>query len=201
MIGYTTFMKHAEKMTKKASKARPILTGVHHAENGDMIVTDAHRLYLAKGAQSQRDNSVICPTTGSKIDGTFPDVHRLIPADNDKMSVTLDVPTALKAAKALKSCGQVNEKLPIFDLEVTENGTAYLAVKTTDIEAKYIIGATEINEKHNLHFNSQYLIEALELFKDAGYPRVILTTYGGMRPFTLSFDDGLLALILPIRKY
>ncbi len=201
MIGYTVFMKHAEKITKKVSASRPVLKGVHHTDGGDLVVTDAHRLYLAKNAQSQQDGSIVCPTTGQQIEGSYPDVHRLIPVDGEKLTVEMDVVATIKAAKAMKSCGQLNEKTPLFQLDIDNDNTAYLTVKTDAIEANFRVGNAHVNEQHDLYFSSQYFIEAMDLFKDAGYTKVTLTTYGGMRPFTIKPGDELLALILPVRRY
>lgn len=201
MIGYTTFMKHAEKVTKKVGEARPVLNGVHHAEDGDLIVTDSHRLYLAKEAQSQKDGSVICPKSGASIEGSYPDVSRLIPDNEPKMKIELDVVEALKASKALKACGQLADKVPMFRVEVKEGNEAYIGINNLAMSAEYRASYAEISDNHELIFNGQFLIDALEMFKDAGYSKVMLNTHGSMRPFIVKQDDSLMAILLPVRTY
>ena len=107
-IPYITFMKHAELVTRKASDARPILKGVYHAEDGSAVVTDSHRLYLARNVQERKDNSVINPKTGETIDGTYPNIERVLPTDDPIAVIHLEnLPVVYEAIKALQQAGMV----------------------------------------------------------------------------------------------
>lgn len=197
-IPYILFMKHAEKVSKTASSSRSVLKGVYHSNNGDLVVTDAHRMYLNKDGNHRKDGAVIDPKTGNEIEGKYPDTSRLIPTLDPLVNVTFEVITTLKAVKALKSCGQIESKRAIASLVKREN-KIYISVGEERINASYELGTLEDGEMDDLHLDIQYIVEALELFKEVGFTSVTMKTYGSMRPVILENED-LLALIMPIRK-
>lgn len=51
-----------------------------------------------------------------------------------------------------------------------------------------------------IKLNALYVLEAMKLFKAAGYEEIDLYYHGRMRPITFE-SDNLLALILPVRTY
>lgn len=192
-------MKHAEKVTKTASTARPVLKGVCHEENGDLVVTDACRLYIAKNSQVRNDRVTIDPKLGVSIEGNYPNTSRLIPDSDSKFTVEFNVVEAFKAAKALKNCSLLSEKVPTLKLTIDEEDKAYLTVNSKLITANYFIGHANVEDKHDITFNGQFLIDGLELFKDVGLQHVTLNSYGSFRPFTIKHNEDLLVLLLPIR--
>ncbi|MEK4970674.1 hypothetical protein MKX29_24020 [Cytobacillus sp. FSL R7-0696] len=199
MVSYITFMKHAEKVAKAASSSRPVLKGIYHAENGDAIVTDSHRLYVANNCQSAQDTSIINPKTGEKIDGSYPDVYRLLPVNDPVYTLSIDVNEALKAAKAFKALLQFPEKTINTTVTISDN-KALLAVNTPVVSATYTLGEVDVsNEVPIIMFSILYFIEALDMFKDLGVSTITLNNYGQNRPFTLTNNHDLLALIMPIR--
>jgi hypothetical protein len=196
MISYEVFMKHADKVCKNSlNEVRPILSGVKHLENGDAVCTDSHRLYLAKNIHDRTDGAVITPA-GKKIDGSYPEVSRLIPDSLDaKQSLKIDVNDLLKTADMIASVGTIIEEKPA--LEFKEDMIVY-----KNFEVK--IGYTFYPLTFTLHIcaNAIYVLDALKLLKATGCQTVTVNFYGAMRPFTLvNEDESLLALILPIRKY
>jgi DNA polymerase III sliding clamp (beta) subunit (PCNA family) len=203
-VPYVIFMKHAEKITKSASDSRPILKGVYHANDGSLAVTDAHRLYFAKNSQERKDGSVVNPKTGVIIDGTYPDISRIIPEENDAQFNTLiNVKEAVKALKALNSCGKVRSKKVIAKMSFEEKGVVFL-VNTEVVNAEYRTfngDLTKSDTDKEVTFDLLYLIDALELFKDAGYEEVTLYSFGRLRPFIIKPNNEVLALILPVRTY
>ena len=74
------------------------------------------------------------------------------------------------------------------------------------IQASYFVGYAKESPLNaqtpsfTMYFNAEYFAQALALFKDVGYPTVTMNIYGEARPFTLTGDENLLALILPIKK-
>lgn len=201
MITYETFMKHAEKVTKNASEVRGILKGVNHLENGNAVVTDSHRLYLARGIHVRKDSAVITPK-GIKVDGNYPDVTRLIP-DNTytKQSLEIELSELLRAADMIVAVGSVAEQDAKTDkppaLEFKDKVICY---HNYAVHISYSFDPIHFEE--HICANAIYLLDAMKLLKAAGCQTVTLNFFGRMRPFTLTNEDeSLLALILPIRKY
>lgn len=200
-ISYVTFMKHAEKVARTASLARPVLKGVCHDEEGNLIVTDSSRLYFAKKVVAPADRSIKDPKTGEVIDGNYPDISRLLPNISEAVYVTeLNVNEVLDVSKALKIGAKLN---PMRRVEMVK-----LSAGIEEL-AKFHVGSEKFNIQYQLErssaeiklgFQVKYLTEALALFKDAGHIQVKLRVYGNNRPFTLSDSrDQLTILILPVR--
>ncbi|NYV67601.1 hypothetical protein HYI36_20185 [Bacillus sp. Gen3] len=204
-IPYVKFMKHAEKVTKAVSTSRPVLKGVHHAEDGSLAVTDAHRLYVAKNAHANTAGEIIDPKTGGAIEGNYPDVTRLLPYTPDaKYTVKLSVKETSDAFAALLKINQIHDRKNVHvKAEVTDEAHILFSANNPIAQAHYKPNASVEGEGDPITFNTQYFAEALALFKDAGVEEVTMRSYGAFRPFTLTagFDDDLLALILPIRTY
>jgi hypothetical protein len=194
MISYEVFMKHAEKVTKNAPEVRTILSGVKHLENGNAVVTDSHRLYVAKGIHSRTDGAVLTPK-GKPVDGNYPDVSRLIPDPlYAKQKVEMSVAELYNAADAIYSVGSFIEETPRLDF--VEDSIRY------DSPLVNYKRQVPVFFNESMYLNARYVLDAVKLLKAAGCQTITLNFYGSMRPFTLTNEDeSLLALILPIRKY
>jgi DNA polymerase III sliding clamp (beta) subunit (PCNA family) len=195
-VSYEVFMKHAEKVTKNAPEVRPVLKGVKHLENGDAVVTDSHRLYVAQNIHTRVDGLVLTPT-GKKIDDAFPDLSRLIPDPfSANQKIQLEVSELLKAADMIASVGTVIDGKG-GALEFKEDVIQYLS---PFVKVKYSFYPNRFEEP--ICANANYLLDAMKLFNAVGCKAVTLNFYGRLRPFTLvNEDEDLIVLILPIRKY
>lgn len=200
-IPYVTFMKHAEKVTKKVNASRPILKGVIHAEDGSLAVTDSHRLYYAIDAHQRQNSAIIDPKTGAEIDGAYPDVKRLLPYPADaRYTLNIeDVPKALKIVKALESLGKSVDSDGTITIKAAESGVVSFGIEAEGTSGTVEIGKVDGGTYETVAVSAQYLSEALALFKDIGVTSVQLNSYGKVRPLTLTID-GLTALIMPVRK-
>lgn len=209
-VPYITFLKHAEYVIKAAPAGRPVLKGVYHHPNKSLIVTDSHRLYVAKDAHSIEDGAILTPKTGERIEGTYPEVSRLIPESDHKGLIHIeDVKQTLEAVKALLTAGSVVAsgvgKPPknsiAIKLNCLDDNRIILKTDNGIMQAEYFLTfANDVEPGFTITFRAEYLAQALALFKDAGYTKVDLKLYGSTRPFILtSYQDSLQALILPIR--
>lgn len=204
-IAYVTFMKHAQKVAKTVSASRPVLKGVHHAPDGSLVVTDSHRLYLAKGLHTNEAGEITDPKTGAVIEGNYPDVSRLIPDAGDaKYVARIMVDEAVNAFAALLKVNHAHSKKTDIMTTVTPAGTDDLefTVSNSILNVTYKPVCVVDGNGDAMMFNTQYFAESLAMFKDAGVTEVTMRYHGSFRPFTLSAgqDDELLALILPIRR-
>lgn len=200
-ITYEMFMKHAEKVTNNAPEVRPILSGVKHLENGDLAVTDSHRLYVAKNIHSREDGAVLTPK-GKTVDGNYPDVSRLIPdSAYAKQSIQFDVQELLLVADMIASIGALAEKEAMSDkapgMDFKDGVISYY-----NYQCKIKYSVTPVQFEVPILANAFYLLDAMKLFKAIGCQTVTMNFFGSSRPFTFSNEgEDLLILILPIRKY
>ena len=206
MTSYTTFMKHAEKVTKAASSGRPILKGVCHSADGSVVVTDSHRLYILENGYKTDVQTVIDPKTGTTIDGNYPDTSLLLPYEDDALvTLEIDVANALAAVKAMYAGHKaLNNHKRHITLEISQgiDECAYLKVGGIDspFNAQYLISAGKVDKLESTFVQPQYLIDALSLFKDSGEPTATLRLYGPVRPITIKNSD-VTALMLPVRTF
>ncbi|MEK4311751.1 hypothetical protein [Bacillus sp. FSL P2-0092] len=204
-LSYITFMKHAEKITKKASTGRPVLKGVFHSETGDLAVTDSHRLYTAKNIIRKSDEEIVDPTTGDLIEGKYPDLKRLIPDESSSTAqLLLDTDVLLTGLNALLKCNQVSkDERPFITLSADpENKSPKISSKNAFIEAQFTVGQFREYREISLSADTQYIIDAISLFKAAKVNRVVLRYFGNLHPFTITPENSsdLLALIMPIKR-
>lgn len=203
MTAYNTFVKHAEKVTKSASNARPIL---HHAPNGDVSATDSHRLYYLNGGYPESDGFTLDTKTGVHIEGNYPEVTRLFPYEDDAV-VTLTVENVKKAYEAAKTLSSAEKKIndggKLALLSIGVGVGRYLLKSGSYDKAfygTYGLAPYEGDGLSDIHVNAQYLTEALALFVDSGEPSAVIRLYGPTRPLTIKNSDTT-TLILPVRKY
>lgn len=204
-LSYVTFMKHAEKITKKAPSGRPVLKGVYHTEDGNLAVTDSHRLYLAKNISRGGEVVVLDPKTGGVIEGVYPDVRRLLPDEgSESTKIVYETDLLLSGLNALLKCNQVAKKERSFvTLSANSDKIApEISCENNFVEAKVAVGQFKIYSDIDLSVDTQYLIDAISLFKAAKVGEVSLNYYGNLRPFTITPENNsdLTALIMPIRR-
>lgn len=208
-IPYLTFLKHAEKVVKEVPESRPTMRGVYHNE-GYVYVTDSFRLYKAKSEYGVNDGDIIEIALGRKLDGVYPDVERVIPTGDPLVTIQLNIKHTLDVIKALQQAGTVpldwaesktRKKDVVLCLDI-DGKYATISTTRSAIKAKYDIELSNtVQDQYEIFFNSNYMVQALELFKDVfsfDGAEVTLNVYGKMSPLTLSTEDSLLALICPI---
>lgn len=213
VVSYGMFMKHAEKVTKSAGSARPILTGVYHSPEGYVAVTDSHRLYLAEGIYEGGEKTEN-PKTGESIDGNYPQLKNIISDDDHaKASAVIsgfsEVSGIAKATRVIQQCAMIPKcisdkpqpKAKTTARIYTEGKDVfYTTPDNCGIPAKVQIGvASENTDEINLYVNSENLSQALEVFKDAGISEVTLRIFGNLSPFTIK-GGNLTVVISPIRN-
>lgn len=198
-ISYVNFMKHAQAVSKASSAGRPVLKGVMHRD-GDLIVTDSHRLYHAKDLYEGAEKN-INPKTGDLIEGNYPDVNRLLPDPHEaKLSVLINIEEAYKALKVIEAACKIDKRSNHVEIEVVQNVLAFSTDKNAAVFCSYDAEAGIAAEEFKMTANVKFVTEALALMKDTGVAAASFNFYGVMRPFTFT-SNNLTALILPVRTY
>ena len=187
--------KHFTAITDQKHITRPLLKGIHYnAADNSMSATDSHRiLQLNIGpvpATYTQD-----PTTLEFLEGTYPDVSRLIPQINEHLTIRPNTieKTLLPMLKVLKEETIV---LSIKDKQVTieqENGS-----KIGDF---YLDGYPE---DQIIACNAKYLQQAIAFIIDADKFRltdepVIFNYSTPVRPFLFA-TSCYTYLLTPIRR-
>ena len=188
-MNYVTFQKHAAKVTKKVSDARPALQGMHHTES-NVVCTDSYRLYRLNQAMPGLVGQTINPNTGENIDCNYPDTARLMPDRfNEENEWELKPVIAfLKAVKSLK-----------IEHVVYENGV--LSAESVDgcTKLSHTISVTSTVEATAL--NTVYLLEGLELLATCR-PTVAFLWNSRVQPVVMrdhAYSPIIEVLVLPIR--
>lgn len=201
-VNYKVFMKHAEKVAKGVSEARPILRGVEHRDDGTLTITDSYRLYRAYNVNAPR-GVVIDAITGEEIDGNYPQTDRLIPSADDAAArlAASDIKALIGVLKAAENAARavgINKKN--VHLELRENRLHLADVEEFGLSFEFSLEGD--NERLQPIFRLSFLVEAAEMFADMGAKRIALHLYDTNRPILLTSDDqpNVVALILPVRR-
>lgn len=188
-----TFMKHAAKVTAFAPETRPVLKGVLLKSDGSAAVTDSHRLYISKNIHSQKEDSIIS-TKGEVIPGKYPDVYKLIPTDFRQV-VSTEANLLIQYIDCIYGpASLLDEKVLIkFD------GHAIHSYMPDVYKAKISIPFAFVEK---ITLNAKYMMDALKLFKDAGFCDILIGFNGPTRPIVIhDKNNSLLAIIMPVRAY
>lgn len=197
---YAIAMKHAKKFAGKLA-SRPILAGVYHAADGSLVVTDSHRMLRVDNAHDRAEPIVLDAKTNAPIDGVFPDVSRVVPTKFcAEYSVTgEEIDTLILAHEIAVKVG--GKKTPYAAMSVVCGGPT---IKTTCGTGVYEyapnVRIDRSGDDFTVHYNAQYVLDALVALRDFRPQTVSIRFTGATSPFTIETDNGVLALILPIRQ-
>lgn len=195
-IPYVTFMKHAQKVTKASSNSRPVLKGVIHRD-GNLAVTDSHRLYFVSDAYEGEEKNVN-PITGALLtDGNYPDVSRLIPGIDAMFSANIDVNKAAKAVKLIESAGKVDKASDLIVIERIDTDLIFATHVESFVDCRYIAGSKAEGEAFKITASAKYIAEGFALLNDVGLSEVTFSYFGKNRPFTFT-GGNLTVLIMPV---
>lgn len=188
-----TFMRHAAKVTANSPETRPVLKGVYLKSDGSAAVTDSHRLYVARGIHSNTEDCIVSPK-GETIPGKYPEISKLIPTDfrqiiSTKTNLILQYIDCIYSPASL-----LDEKVLIKFDDLTIQ--SYMpAVYKAKIDIPFAF-------KEKIAVNARYMVDALKLFKDAGFSDILIGFNGSLRPIVLhDKNSSLLTIIMPVRTY
>ncbi|MCU4797697.1 hypothetical protein OB971_21880 [Bacillus cereus] len=206
-------MKHAKKMCNIARlESRPILKGALHKADGTIVATDSHRYIMAEQAHSLKEEKVISTIDGEILDGSYPDLTRLIP-EGYEHKITLDVKKAIEAHKMIQGVTALQDggrakKAAISFLSIKKRERIKISGKTTESSFEWQIGlpvTTSLrgkDEEFKLAYKAEYMLQALQLFKDLGVDEVEVDILTNTRPFLVhSYRAKVAVGILPVRIY
>lgn len=206
MTTYLDFMKHANKVAKRATSSRPILQGVHHKKDGGVIVTDSHRLYSFSGGINRDSDVTLHYKDGRVLDGNYPETSKLFPdLDGAEARVELiNLPNFAAACKLAENIEKLERKMngrynQAVRIVAAESSLRLTSDPSYDMAFDFKVDTRDVvSADIKIAINPQYLSEAAALLKDSGDGSATLYYFGLNRPVVLKTDD-LDLLILPIK--
>lgn len=200
--------KHAKKFTVKPGGGTPVLEGVRYLEDGSVVATDRHTLLRIGGAHNFAEAFTSHAKTGAPVDGQYPDTSRIIPHDFTSQITLIetvkraDLKDAIACVKvALEATKLSGGKTYIARLTFVGDSVR-LSANNDDFPYRFSAGinADTYGDDAEVSFNAEYMLNALNVFKDAGSQRVIIGITGAASPIVLRDEDnGIDIVVLPIR--
>ncbi|MFD1270660.1 hypothetical protein ACFQ3Y_24935 [Paenibacillus motobuensis] len=200
--------KHAKHFTSK-SEATPVLQGVHYCADGSAVCTDRHTLLRIGGVHNFTEEFTSHAKTGATVEGVFPDTSRIIPQELPTQ-ITL-INAGLRRTDLKDAIARVKVALEAAKLSGDRSYVARLALVGSDVriatnndDTPYRfsagINADIYGPDAEVSFNAEYLLNALNVFKDAGSNRVIIGITGAMSPIVCRDEENEIdAIVLPYR--
>lgn len=191
-IPYDIFMKHAEKVTKTASEFKPALHGVYHHEDGSLVVTDSFRLYKVFGVEHDKEPGTVYTPKGKKIDKSYPNIDRLTELPDNYQSFKFET----------KGFFQVVDLVTCVPITLKEKPVLYFEkdrLKCNFKSGERAIYYLPVEFKERFVLNGQFLLDALNLLKEAKCKEFTLLYQSPLRPVFLIADD-ITILILPMKE-
>jgi hypothetical protein len=186
---------HFTNITKGSNPGRPILQGIsYNAADNSMSATDSHRLLQVKVGHVPA-TYIQDPTTLEFLEGTYPNVTRLVPQINENITITPNTieKTLLPMLKVLKE--------ETILLSIKDKQVSILQENNSKIGDFYLDGYPE---DQIIACNAKYLLQALAFVIDCdkfGLTRepVIFNYSTPVRPFLFA-TSCYTYLITPIRR-
>jgi DNA polymerase III sliding clamp (beta) subunit (PCNA family) len=199
--------KHAKKFAAKKDSYRPILEGVHYAQGGSVFITDAYCALRIRNAHSFPESTTSHAVTGASIDGPYPSLDKVFPT-NFKLEFNLyqtlkeiQIYETLQRTKWAWEIAKSTQKKPLIQINI-EKSNAVIEVKDNFIEYRALFGYVDTPETYKLTLNAEYLLNALNLFKDAGTSVLSFKLRSNTEPIVLSDEANEIdIIIMPVRVY
>lgn len=202
-MNYNKGFKHVQKIAKNASPGREILQGINHT-GSDIISTDSHRLLSFTDNKANFEDHTIHFKTGEIIEGSYPDISKLIKNDNytTEISITIeDIDILRKMIKAGKTIKFDNVHLTKFKEYVEFKLISHDNFsKNNQLNMTYTIPyeISDNTEVEPIILNLDYMIDLLDFLYDTNSDTT-LKIDSGIKPVHFTNNDYTY-LILPIRR-
>ena len=198
--------KHSKKfaMTKDGP---PVLAGVHYAEDGTAVVANLYCGLRIKNVHNYTEPITVSVATGSKIDGIYPyeRFNKNFP-DEFKVNISLNkhlIEDALKKVKWIRDIAKFYDKRnKAIQLNVDGMTRQIAELKFENDSLKFQACLSKYDDKETLSItlNAEFLLNSLQVFKDAGTGELKIKLNDKIAPIILSDEENEIdVIILPIR--
>src|SRR5690606_12974491 len=198
--------KHAKKfaMTKNGP---PALAGVHYAEDGTAVVANLYCGLRIKNAHNYTESFTVSAVTGNKIDGIYPyeRFNENFLAEF-KVSFSLNkhlIEDTLKKVKWIRDIAKFYDKRNKaiqLNIDGMRRQIAELKFENNSLKFQALLSKCDSNETLSITLNAEFLLNSLQVFKDAGTGELKIKLNCKLNPIILSDEENEIdAIILPIR--
>jgi len=197
--------KHGKKFTDSKS-SNLVLQGIHYAENGSVYANNRHYILRFRNAHTFTEPFTSHAVTGAKIDEKYPDIEKVFPTSvttefvlRNLSSSGDQIKNALHYAKWAHDIAKVGDKFKRI-LLMLESQSVVISVKQELVEFKAWFAPYEGSERFTMILSGEYLLNALQLFKDAGTIELRVRMKGKHDPLLLTDEQNEIdVLICPFR--
>lgn len=191
--------KHAKKFIAKNSYQ--VFECIHYDANGSVFVTNNFYALRIRNAHNFEEVS-ISAIDGTKIDKPRPDIDRVFPAEF-KTSFELNkhlIEDTLQKVKWLRDVAKYYDRKHKRIKLILEGANASIHLENDSIKFQAILAPYNGLEKVHVTLNAEFLLNSLQVFKDAETKRLQVKLNGQFDPIVLSDEENEIdVVILPIR--
>lgn len=191
--------KHAKKFIAKNS--HPVLEGIHYAADGSVFV--ANKFYALRIRNAHNFEEVtISAIDGTKINEPFPNIDRVFPTEF-KTSFALNnhlIKDALQKVKWVRDIAKYYDPIHKRIKLVLEGINVFLHLENDSVKFQTIFAPYNGLETVHVNLNAEFLLNGLQVFKDAGTSELQIKLNSKLDPIILSDEENEIdVIILPIR--
>jgi DNA polymerase III sliding clamp (beta) subunit (PCNA family) len=174
--------------------SNPVFQGIFF-DGKRAIATNTHVLIAANFPAKK---ALINYKTGEKINGTFPDVNKVIPNKTENVIECKLITEWIELLKtAMLVCGK--HDYDVVCLRVDDDSVK-LKVSKKDSKYETILPAKCIKgNPDDIYFSAKYIRDVLIFFKDANVSKFTLSYNGPLQPMKFTADKEVLAVLTPVR--
>lgn len=188
--------KHAKNFVSK-SEAKPLFNGIHFDGKRAMITNTCLAIVVDN---IPFEKQTVHYKTGAKIAGNFPDIDKVIPKETAFNTDFTDINQFLKALKIANSMNDIKLKFFEYNPPCWLRGNEFGSKNNYGMEfTANLTGLALQSEYPKIYFNGKYMYDILNFFKDYGVTKFSIKTNHAHSAFMLTTDNGVMALLTPIR--
>ena len=192
--------KDAKKFIAKNS--HPVLEGIHYAADGSVFVTNKFYGLRIRNAHNFDEEVTISAIDGAKINEPFPNIDRVFPTEF-KTSFALNnhlIKDALQKVKWVHGIAKYYDPIHKRIKLILKGIYVFLHLENDSVKFQTIFAPYNGLETVHVNLNAEFLLNGLQVFKDAGTKQLQVKLKGQLDPIVLSDEENEIdVIILPIR--
>ena len=191
--------KHAKKFIAKNSYQ--VFEGIHYTADGSVFVTNNFYALRIRNAHNFEEVT-ISAIDGTKIDKPQPEIDRVFPTEF-KTSFELNnhlIKDALQKVKWLRDVAKYYDPKHKRIKLILEGENVSLHLENDSVKFQTILAPYSELEKVHVTLNAEFLLNGLQVFKDAETKQLQVKLNGQFDPIVLSDEENEIdVIILPVR--
>lgn len=201
---YSVALELSKKYVAKGL-TRPVLNYVRHTKNGRMEATDASRAIIFHEIQGFEREYLIDPKTYNVATGEFPDLNGVFKTNEHELVLSLTKEQIFLWHQLFRSINNTFKTIKVSD----RNKMVHLFFKEDHVKVELSGMDVSVNlpagivssDQKPISVNSEYIRDAMEVFKRMDSQLVHVKMKGAFRPIHFEDKGRIEIVVLPIRSY